>query len=106
MHCPRDVNFSRAAATNVRDTGRDNTQNAVHIVLERLCKELDSSDWAIKDTDDVLDDSKVFEELLEADVAGASSNHENSRVDFELNNSKIFSIHFDSMPASNTFWDA
>lgn len=80
--------------------------NAVRIVLAHLYNELDSRDCVVEDIGDAQDDSKIFEELLVLDLAGASCNHEDSGVDSELNNLKIFSIHVDSRQTSNNFCGA
>lgn len=102
-NCPRAVYFSRATANRIRDLGRDNTQNAVYIVLAHLCDELDSPECTTEDTGDTQNDSEIFEELVVSDLAGASGNHEDSNTDAELGNLNIFSTHVDCMPTSNNF---
>lgn len=105
-HCPLSANFSKASANRIGDLRRDNTQNAVHILLAHLCKELDSPDCAIEDTGYAQDGSQIFEKLPVSDTAGVSGNHEDSTIDSELKNLTIFSIHVDFGPTFHNFCGA
>lgn len=67
--CPHPVNFSRAAASQIRNLQSNNNCNAVHVVLAHLCRELDESfnanDNEIEEGNN--EDVAVFEEMLVSD---------------------------------------
>lgn len=100
-HCPHPINFSRAAAGNIKRLNSKRTPNAVHIVLAHLCNELDQSDDCKDECDPDDDDVKVFEQLLVSNLADLdiSDDHTNDDV-------PIFSVQVHFAPTTDTFWGA
>lgn len=98
--CPHPVNFSRAAAGNLRNLRSKRTQNAIHIVLAHLCYELDApEEQEDGDNQDEGDDVAIFEELLVLDVTDANDDQSTEDI-------PIFSVQVHFAPTSDDFWGA
>lgn len=101
--CPHPVNFSRAAAANIRTLKSNRTPNAVHLVLAHLCYELDEHDDNCENDniDDADDDVNIFEQLLVVD--DSKSNGGDNQDDDDI---PIFSVQVQFEPTSEEFWGA
>lgn len=86
------------------DPRKQNTRNAVQIVLAHLCSELDESTFILESNEDEnLDDAAVLEEMIFSEatenipeIRGLGGDSKSEKID-------IFSVHVEFAPRTEEF---
>lgn len=101
--CPQSINFTKAAASRIRDFNGSKRRKSVYIVLAHLCSELnvyDNSDVSSNSDDD---DLAIFESML------VTKTSKYKTADLEMDNVEIMAVCADGFAlknGENEFWGA
>lgn len=99
--CPHPVDFSRAAASQMRWLQTRNTHYAAHLVLAHLCNVLDDTIHEERQecNEGPDDDVKVFQQIL-GGSGWSGTEMQNTPVNVKLNKIEIFPLHVGLKPTT------